>query len=294
MPCRDAGDSTARVGRPEHVGADRPTLVRQVARAGHGYGPARAAGNDPQRGSGRASARPPSRQYGSQRATVEMGGRDQDCRGEWAFAAGHAGRCGRSGAATKAPIAQHGTDGREGGAPRARQSSRPAARARRTGRLDRRHGPLFARRRQRPGILAASLGGRPWAPDRVKDGDRATTIPHLLWGVVGTIQPDRVAGQLLAGDDDGLAARFLYAWPATVPPRRPSKIPDNSAAQLGLASLVGLEWQPPDLVLLPFTEDAAVILRAWREEAANLEEGAAGMFLSWLGKLPGLCPCRAD
>ena len=42
-------------------------------------------------------------------------------------------------------------------------------------------------------------------------------------------------------------------------------------------------------MLLPFTEDAACALHAWREEAADLEDGAAGMFLSWLGKLPGFC-----
>lgn len=134
-----------------------------------------------------------------------------------------------------------------------------------------------------------AYGGRPWAPDRVKDADRATTIPHLLWGVVGAIQPDRVAGQLLAGDDDGLAARFIYTWPAPIPPRRPCRRPDNSAAGSALAALIGLDWQSPDPVLLPFTEDAAAALQAWREEAANLEDGAAGMFLSWLGKLPGFC-----
>ena len=114
-------------------------------------------------------------------------------------------------------------------------------------------------------------------------------IPHLLWGVVGTIQPDRVASQLLAGDDDGLAARFIYTWPAPIPPRRPSRIPDNSAAESALASLIGLEWRGPERVVLPFTEQAAVALHVWRQEAAELEESAAGMFLSWLGKLPGFC-----
>ena len=88
-----------------------------------------------------------SRWEGEVKAAVEKG----------QAAAGHAGGRGRSGAAAKTTVAQHGTDGRESGAAGARQPSRPAARARRAGGLDRRDGPLFARRWQRSGVLAASL-----------------------------------------------------------------------------------------------------------------------------------------
>jgi hypothetical protein len=35
-----------------------------------------------------------------------------------------------------------------------------------------------------------AYGGRRWTPDRVKDGDNAKIIPHLLWGLSGGIQPD--------------------------------------------------------------------------------------------------------
>ena len=44
---------------------------------------------------------------------------------------------------------------------------------------------------------------------------------------------------------------------------------------------------PPEPLLVPFTHGAQVALQAWREEVASMEEGAAGLFLSWLGKLPG-------
>ena len=134
-----------------------------------------------------------------------------------------------------------------------------------------------------------AFGGRHWAPDRIKDGEHEIIVPHLLWGVCGGIQPDRIASQLLAGDDDGLAARFFYTWPTPVPPRRPSGVPDHTIALAALRRLVELPWLPPEPVILPFTDAAAAALQAVREEAADLENSAAGMFLSWLGKLPGFC-----
>jgi hypothetical protein len=50
-----------------------------------------------------------------------------------------------------------------------------------------------------------------------------------------------------------------------------------------------LPWQPPEPILLPFTDDAADVLQALREEAADLEKSAAGILQSWLGKVPGFC-----
>lgn len=135
-----------------------------------------------------------------------------------------------------------------------------------------------------------AYGGRHWTPDRIKDGERSIIIPHLLWGVMGGIQPDRVASQLLAGDDDGLAARLLYGWPTPAPLRRPRMVPDHNVALAALGRLLDeVPWEPPEPVILPFSDEAAAALHALREEANDLEKGAAGMFLSWLGKLPGFC-----
>lgn len=130
-------------------------------------------------------------------------------------------------------------------------------------------------------------GGRPWAPDRVKDGDAEIAVPHLLWGVVGGIQPDRLASLLMAGDDDGLAARFLYAWPEPRKPTRPRPASGLTRGGIWLARLRALPWQPPEPVAVPFTEGAQAALQDWREAVAGMEDGASGMFLSWLGKLPG-------
>jgi hypothetical protein len=134
-----------------------------------------------------------------------------------------------------------------------------------------------------------AYGGRRWTPDRVKDGDHEVVVPHLLWGVCGGIQPDRVASQMLAGDDDGLAARHLFGWPAHRAPQRPVTVPDHAGATEAFRRLGSLPWQPPEPVVVPFTEAAAATLQQLREEAAALEDGASGMFVSWLGKLPGFC-----
>ena len=134
-----------------------------------------------------------------------------------------------------------------------------------------------------------AYGGRHWTPDRIKDGESEVGVPHLLWGICGGIQPDRVASQLLAGDDDGLAARIVFAWPVPIPPRRPHTRTDHTIALAALCRLIKLPWRPPEPVTLPFTEDAAAALQALREEAADLEKSATGMFQSWIGKLPGFC-----
>jgi hypothetical protein len=132
-----------------------------------------------------------------------------------------------------------------------------------------------------------AYGGRWWTPDRVKDGGAGVSVPHLTFGIVGTIQPDRVASLLMTGDDDGLAARFLYAWPAPRRPTRPTRSPPTGRLAAALRRLEGLPWHPPERGVLPFTEEAATTLQEWREEVAEMAEGASGLLLSWLGKLPG-------
>ena len=132
-----------------------------------------------------------------------------------------------------------------------------------------------------------AYGGRAWAPDRVKDGDSEVFAPHLTWAIVGTIQPDRLRSLLMSGDNDGLAARFLYAWPAPQRPPRPRDGLRTEQAQPWLTRLRALPWTPPEPVMVPFSSGAAEALQCWREEAAEMEQGTHGLFLSWLGKLPG-------
>jgi hypothetical protein len=132
-----------------------------------------------------------------------------------------------------------------------------------------------------------AYGGRRWTPDRVKDEDDEISVPHLTWSIIGGIQPDRLASILLAGDDDGLAARFLYSWPEPRGITQPPNVSGLSVAGRWLRRVRDLPWQPPEPIRVPFSHEALEILWDWKREVARVEGGANGLFLSWLGKLPG-------
>ena len=110
---------------------------------------------------------------------------------------------------------------------------------------------------------------------------------------MGGIQPDRMATLLMAGDDDGLAARFLYGWPHSVPPQRPGARPDGILPARALRRLHGLSFDR-DLEsgdLKPLTlqvEPAALdVFDQWRQQHHLESEAAAGLIASSLGKMAG-------
>ena len=129
--------------------------------------------------------------------------------------------------------------------------------------------------------------GSAWTPDRVKDGDDEVTVRHLTWAIVGGIQPDKVASLMLAGDDDGLSARFLPIWPDPVKPTRPTGTANEVWATAALMKLRSIAWEGPDRGVTPLSEGAANILQDWRNKVAAREAAETGHYLSWLGKLPG-------
>jgi Protein of unknown function (DUF3987)/RepB DNA-primase from phage plasmid len=133
------------------------------------------------------------------------------------------------------------------------------------------------------------FGGRSYAVDRIRDPE-PVVVPALTIGLVGGIQPDRLGTLVLSGDDDGLAARFLYVWPERVPPRRPTCNPPTGAkAKMQLLyALQGQAVETGERTVLRFSAAAAGALQAYREQVAEAEVGAAGLFLSWMGKLPGM------
>ena len=136
-------------------------------------------------------------------------------------------------------------------------------------------------------------GGRSKVVDRVKFEGKELFVPHLSIGVLGGIQPDRLATLILSGDDDGLAARFILAWPEPAPLTRPTKRADPEKLVDALVRLRSLKpGQSADgatyPLAVPFSDDAADLLHEFRERVRELESSSSGLFLSHIGKWPGM------
>lgn len=137
-----------------------------------------------------------------------------------------------------------------------------------------------------------SYGGRPHVVDRVKN-DEPLVVPFLAVSIIGGVQPDLLAKFLTSGDDDGLASRFLFVWPESVPFARPKRTLNAQWAQSALGKLHQLEMGRDDQgnpvpTLIPFSEEAARELAAWRRGQITREAQVSGLMLSHVGKLPGI------
>ncbi|MEL0439218.1 DUF3987 domain-containing protein [Phycobacter sp. K97] len=142
----------------------------------------------------------------------------------------------------------------------------------------------------RPFWLEA-YGGRSYTVERM--GREPVHIDRLSIGVTGGIQPDRLKSLLMQSDDDGLLARFLPIWPEPVALKRPLEGADNRFFERALGKLHQLkmleeEGKPPRPWLVAFSGDACSALDAFRTKTRTWEEGAEGLLLSFVGKLPGL------
>ncbi len=90
-----------------------------------------------------------------------------------------------------------------------------------------------------------AYGGRAHVIDRVKLTE-PVRVPHLSIAVLGGIQPDRLA-KIIAGPQDGFAARFLYVWPDVCPAFELMREDfDLAAAKTALVRLVELKMENED------------------------------------------------
>ncbi|MEW9919355.1 DUF3987 domain-containing protein [Marimonas sp. MJW-29] len=143
----------------------------------------------------------------------------------------------------------------------------------------------------RPFWLEA-FGGRSYTVDR-KNNPEPVIVDHLTIAVLGGIQPDKLDKLLIKTDDDGLLARFLVAFPAPAPLRRPTTTMDNNTIRQAFERLRGLEpitdsngERRPHY--LPLSEAAQNVLQQFREQCRDWEADAAGLMKSHIGKMPGL------
>jgi hypothetical protein len=134
-----------------------------------------------------------------------------------------------------------------------------------------------------------AYGGRSYAVDRIKDPE-PIVVPALSIPIMGGIQPDRLATLVLSGDDDGLAARFIYLWPERIPPLKPENgVPVGAKERLAtLYALQERKTQDGARLALPFDKRAVDALQEFRTQIAAAEGEVSGLYLSWLGKTPGM------
>jgi hypothetical protein len=138
-----------------------------------------------------------------------------------------------------------------------------------------------------------TYGGRPYRYDRVSLDD-SIDIPFCAVSLLGCIQPDRLNTMILSGDDDGLAARPLYAWPDPVRPRRPTDTVDRGILLAVLRRLRSLAFDMdgngnPQARVKPLSSDALFEFTSWYEyKQWDAKNAAAGRIAGAIGKLDGI------
>ena len=128
-----------------------------------------------------------------------------------------------------------------------------------------------------------------WGGSSVTINRRSRSQPmhleRLPVSIVGTVQPDRIA-EAFTGSDDGMAARFLYAWPDApgfVPlMERPLGNDDDALAMLRkIAGVVGPAEAP---LCLSFHADAIAVFNVFLAHIHVQAGETDGLEAGWVGK----------
>jgi hypothetical protein len=130
-------------------------------------------------------------------------------------------------------------------------------------------------------------GGRSYTVDRMKSR-KPLCIRHLSIGVIGGIQPDKLA-DVLDGPDDGLTSRFLWVFPDALPRFKLAReAADDSAAQEALEQLSNLPMgQTPTAIQSPSSSVSHGLPRmSWSNSGRQWRRGAM--------RLAGLLPVLSE
>jgi hypothetical protein len=119
-------------------------------------------------------------------------------------------------------------------------------------------------------------------------------IERLSVGLLGGIQPDRLASLLMkSNDNDGFLARFCPVWPEVVPVEIPTRSPDMNWAERAFTRIYSLEMQPDAAgaiapVSVPFAQDAAEELERYYDQVRRTEHEFPTLLKAFLGKTQGM------
>ncbi|MDP1026301.1 DUF3987 domain-containing protein [Sphingomonas sp. KR1UV-12] len=137
-----------------------------------------------------------------------------------------------------------------------------------------------------------AFGGRHFTVDR-KSLKAPLFIEFNGVTVLGGIQPEKLSDCLLKTADDGLVARFLWAWPDPIRYQRPRALADASVLErvyrrlLSLQPLRNEEGEPVPVVLM-LNDAAALIFEEWIRDNDLAIKEASGLYKGFLGKLRGI------
>jgi hypothetical protein len=137
----------------------------------------------------------------------------------------------------------------------------------------------------RPFWLEAFMGGR-HVVERVSG---SLAIEHLLIGVIGCFQPDKLV-RAFAGDEDGMYGRFLYAWPLAPEYRALTNeaAEDDPELQNVLTALIRLPSEDGEEVFAPqaiwLSDDAIGEFEGFRQWIDTTKRGLDGLERQWFAK----------
>jgi hypothetical protein len=132
-----------------------------------------------------------------------------------------------------------------------------------------------------------AYGGRPYRVERQRQ--EAIEIPRMAVAVIGSIQPDKIA-ELTQQRDDGLLARFLWAWPDPVPFRLGRATPNTAWAIDALDRLRELELRltdPPQPIYVALDRLGQELIKEFGRAMQMRRDASGGMLRSAYGKARG-------
>jgi Protein of unknown function (DUF3987) len=139
----------------------------------------------------------------------------------------------------------------------------------------------------RPFYLEA-WNGRRHVVERVQQ-QKNIAIPHLLVGIIGGFQPDKLA-RAFSGDEDGMYGRFLYGWPATTcyTPLTNEVAEVEPEFQNLLTNLIRLPSEGTDNQFVPITvplsQDAVARFEEYRVFVNRTKRALDGRERQWFAK----------
>jgi hypothetical protein len=142
-----------------------------------------------------------------------------------------------------------------------------------------------------------SWSGGSYVCDRVRHGDDPIRIAHCGLALIGCMVPDRLR-EVLAGADDGLAARLMYVWPDLLPPAALRDAGDietarrheallRAARRLRSLAMDEDRYGAPAPRVLRLDDYGRTLHEDLRIEAIERSRASSGLMAGWTGKNPG-------